>query len=155
LAQRDAEYWLKLIETQGGGSPVIVVMNWSRGRGWHVDEVKLRLKFPFFVDFLQTDALSGNGIEELRLKMHQVVEERMTDVWAPFPIRWREIKDAVAGMKDNFLTYTQYVELCVQHGEDDPTARAVLAGILHALGLALYFGRDPRLHDTRVLNPAG
>lgn len=31
LAQRDAEYWLKLIETQGGGSPVIVVMNWSRG----------------------------------------------------------------------------------------------------------------------------
>ena len=45
----------------------------------------------------------------------------MTDVWAPFPIRWREIKDAVAGMKDNFLTYAQYVELCVQHGEDDPT----------------------------------
>ncbi|HEX6748709.1 MAG TPA: ADP-ribosylation factor-like protein [Longimicrobium sp.] len=34
LAQRDAEYWLKLIETQGDGSPVIVVMNWSRGRRW-------------------------------------------------------------------------------------------------------------------------
>ena len=56
LAQRDAEYWLKLIESQGGSSPVIVVMNWSRGRGWHVDEVKLRRKFPFIVDFLQTDA---------------------------------------------------------------------------------------------------
>src|SRR5262245_37986161 len=33
-------------------------------------------------------------------------------------------------------------------------AQADLAGILHALGLALYFGKDPRLHDTRVLNPS-
>src|SRR5205823_6342379 len=51
LAQRDVEYWLKLIEAQGGGSPVIIVMNWSHERPWRVDEVKLRRKFPFIVDF--------------------------------------------------------------------------------------------------------
>ena len=153
LAQRDAEYWLKLIETQGGGSPVIVVMNWSRGQNWKVDEVKLRRKFPFIVDFLPTDALHGEGIDQLRTTMHVVVEARMSDVWLPFPLRWREIKDAVAGMTGNFLTYSQYTELCATHGEDDPAAQADLAGILHALGLALYFGKDPRLHDTRVLNP--
>lgn len=153
LAQRDAEYWLKLIETQGASSPVIVVMNWTSGRGWHIDEVKLRRKFPFIVDFVQTDALNGTGIENLRLKIHEAVELHMSDVWLPFPLRWREIKDAVAGMKDNFLTYNQYVELCAKHGEKDPEAQADLAGILHALGLALYFGKDPRLHDTRVLNP--
>jgi internalin A len=152
-AQRDAEYWLKLIETQGGGSPVIVVMNWSRGQNWKVDEVKLRRKFPFIVDFLSTDALHGEGIDQLRTTMHEVVEARMSDVWLPFPLRWREIKDEVAGMKGNFLTYSQYTELCATHGEDDPAAQADLAGILHALGLALYFGKDPRLHDTRVLNP--
>jgi len=153
LAQRDAEYWLKLIETQGGGSPVIVVMNWSRGQNWKVDEVKLRRKFPFIVDFLPTDALHGEGIDQLRTTMHEVVEARMSDVWLPFPLRWREIKDEVAGMRGNFLTYSQYTELCATHGEDDPAAQADLAGILHALGLALYFGKDPRLHDTRVLNP--
>ena len=153
LSQRDAEYWLKLIETQGGGSPVIVVMNWSRGRNWKVDEVKLRRKFPFIVDFLPTDALHGEGIDRLRTTMHEVVETRMSDVWLPFPLRWREIKDEVAGMSGNFLTYSQYTELCATHGEDDPAAQADLAGILHALGLALYFGKDPRLHDTRVLNP--
>jgi internalin A len=152
-AQRDAEYWLKLIETQGGGSPVIVVMNWSRGQNWKVDEVKLRRKFPFIVDFLPTDALHGEGIDQLRTTMHEVVEARMSDVWLPFPLRWREIKDEVAGMSGNFLTYSQYTELCATHGEDDPAAQADLAGILHALGLALYFGKDPRLHDTRVLNP--
>jgi len=153
LAQRDAEYWLKLIETQGGGSPVIVVMNWSHGQNWKVDEVKLRRKFPFIVDFLPTDALHGEGIDQLRTTMNEVVEARMSDVWLPFPLRWREIKDEVAGMRGNFLTYSQYTELCATHGEDDPAAQADLAGILHALGLALYFGKDPRLHDTRVLNP--
>jgi internalin A len=66
LAQRDAEYWLKLIETQGGASPVIVALNWSHGRRWRVDEVRLRRRFPFIVDFLPTDALHGEGIEELR-----------------------------------------------------------------------------------------
>lgn len=153
LAQRDAEYWLKLIETQGGESPVVVVMNWSHGRRWKVDEVKLRRKFPFIVDFISTDALCSDGIDTLRSMILQTVEERMPDVWLPFPFRWRTIKDAVAGMSDNFLTYDQYTALCAEYGEGDPEAQADLAAILHALGLALYFGEDPRLHDTRVLNP--
>ncbi|MDX6404550.1 MAG: internalin [Blastocatellia bacterium] len=153
LAQRDAEYWLKLIETQGGGSPVIVAMNWSHDRPWKVDEVKLRRKFPFIVGFMATDAWHGDGIEKLRRKINETVEKQMPDVWLPFPKRWRTIKDAVSGMRDNFLTYRRYINLCSRYGEKRPSAQADLAGILHALGLALYFGKDPRLHDTRVLNP--
>lgn len=154
LAQRDAEYWLKLIETQGGGSPVIVILNWSHGRRWRVDEVKLRRKFPFIVDFIPTDAMLGEGVEELRQGILKTVQERMPDVWLPFPKHWREIKNAVASMRDNFLTYRRYTNLCARFGEKRPPAQADLAGILHALGLALYFGKDPRLHDTRVLNPS-
>lgn len=153
LAQRDAEYWLKLIETQGASSPTIVIMNWSHERRWRVDEVRLRRKFPFIVDFLATDALFGEGVEELRSRIVSTVENKMPDVWLPFPRRWREIKDAVAGMDDNFLTYGQYTDLCQKCDEKDPVAQADLAAILHSLGLALYFGEDPRLHDTRVLNP--
>jgi internalin A len=153
LAQHDAEYWLKLIEAQGNGSPVIVVLNWSHERRWRVDEVKLRRKFPFIVDFVATDALLGDGIEDLRRSIVGTVEERMGDVWLPFPKRWREIKNEVAGMRGNFLTYREYADLCAKFGEERPDAQSDLAGILHALGLALYFGKDPRLHDTRVLNP--
>jgi internalin A len=153
-AQRDAEYWLKLIETQGGGSPVIVVMNHSHARRWPIDHVKLRRLFPFIVDFIWTDALHGDGVDDLQRTIKQTVEERMPDVWLPFPVRWRAIKDRVAGMDENFLTYNEYVKICTEYGEDDPDKQADLAGILHALGLALYFGKDPRLHDTRVLNPS-
>jgi internalin A len=153
-AQRDAEYWLRLIEAQGGGSPVIVALNWSHGRRWRIDEVKLRRKFPFIVDFIATDAMHGDGLDQLRQTIVDVVEQRMPDVWLAFPRRWREIKDAVAGMKGNFLTYDEFARICVDLDEQRPDAQADLAGILHALGLALYFGRDPRLHDTRVLNPS-
>lgn len=152
-AQRDAEYWLKLIETQGGASPVIVVMNYSHNRRWKVDEIKLRRKFPFIVDFISTDALYGDGIEDLRNIILKTIGERMLDVWLPFPERWHEIKNVIAGMHENFLTYKQYTKLCERFGESDPAAQADLAAILHALGLALYFGKDSRLHDTRVLNP--
>jgi len=154
LAQRDAEYWLKLIENQGGGSPVIVALNWSHNRKWHVDEIKLKRKFPFIVGFISTDALKGDGILELQNLMVETVQEKISDVWLPFPARWRAIKDSVAGMKTNYLSYRQYTNLCKKFGESRPDAQSDLAGILHALGLALYFGKDPRLHDTRVLNPS-
>ncbi|MEO7212404.1 COR domain-containing protein, partial [Mucilaginibacter sp.] len=153
LAQRDAEYWLKLIESQGNGSPVIVALNWSHNHKWTVDRVKLERKFPFIVGFIPVDALNNYGIFELQKLIIQTVQIKMPDVWLPFPKHWRQIKDAVAGMKSNFLSFEQYAELCEQFGENRTDAQADLAGILHALGLALYFGKDPRLHDTRVLNP--
>jgi internalin A len=154
LAQRDAEYWLKLIEMQGGGSPVIVALNWSHGRNWRVDEVKLRRKFPFIIDFISIDALHGDGIQELSQIITKTVQESMPDVWLPFPRHWRQIKNDVASMSGNFLTYNEYTNLCNKYNENRPDAQSDLAGILHALGLALYFGKDPRLHDTRVLNPS-
>ena len=154
MAQRDAEYWLELIKTQGNGSPTLVVLNKSHARRWHVDKVKLLRKFPFIVGFFPTDALHGEGIDELRARGIEVIEQEMSDVWVTFPYRWRDIKDAVAGMTENFLSYERFTNLCAVHGESEAAAQADLAGILHVLGLALYFGRDPRLHDTRVLNPS-
>jgi len=154
LASRDAEYWLSLIKNQGGNSPTIIIMNWSHERQWLVDVVKLSRKFPFIIDFVSTDAIYGDGIDELKRIMVSVVQEKMSDVWQPFPKRWKEIKNAVAGMSENYLTYSQYTALCSRWGEDDPVAQSALAGYLHDLGLALYYGKDPRLYDTRVLNPS-
>jgi hypothetical protein len=131
-----------------------VALNWSHGRRWRVDEVKLRRKFPSIAAFIATDAFEGDGLEELQRTIVSTVENKMPGVWLPFPSRWREIKDSVASMRDNFLTYQQYTRLCLRFGEARPEAQSDLAGILHALGLALYFGKDPRLHDTRVLNPS-
>lgn len=154
MAQRDAEYWLELIRTQGGKSPVIVVLNKSHGRPWHVDIVKLRRKFPFIEDFISTDALCLENIDILQAKTIDVVENKMPDVWVHFPYHWRTVKNAVARMRDNFILYDTFCRYCASNRVGDPKAQSDLASILHRLGLALYFGKDPRLHDTRVLNPS-
>jgi internalin A len=154
LAQQDAEYWLRLIEAQGGGSATIVVMNWSHGRRWRVDEVRLKRKFPFIADaFIHTDAMSGEGIPTLRSAIVATMEDRMPDVWLPFPVHWRAIKNNVAGMRASFMTFQAFARLCANYDVTDADKQAEIAGVLHALGLALYFGKDKRLHDTRVLNP--
>ena len=154
LAQRDAETWLRVIEMQSNKSPVIIALNWSHERPWRVDTVKLRRKFPFIAGIVATDAMFNEGIEDLRSLLSSTVSERMLDVWLPFPKHWREIKNAVSSMKGNYLTFSQFRNLCKKYGENRSDAQSDLAGILHALGIALYFGQDPRLHDTRVLNPS-
>src|SRR5438034_3537049 len=108
MAERDAEYWLRLIENLGGHSPVIVVGTKSRTHPVAIDELKLRRKFPFIVDFVRTEALSGGGIAELHAILIETIEKRMPDVWTSFPTRWFKIKDAIAGMTENFLSYRQY-----------------------------------------------
>lgn len=56
-------------------------------------------------------------------------------------------------MKENYVSFERYRELCEKLGEKDPTAQEQLAGYLHGLGIALNFKDDYRLQDTHVLNP--
>jgi internalin A len=56
-------------------------------------------------------------------------------------------------MKENYLTFDGYRNLCRENGEGDPVAQETLASFLHSLGIALNYKDDPRLRDTHVLNP--
>jgi internalin A len=153
LAQRDAEYWLELIRTQGGASPVVIALNKSFRRPWSVDSIRLKRKYEFISQIVNTDAFTEYGIEELRRALVETVESKLPDVWIPFPGRWWMIKKSIAGMRQNFLSYREFCDLCTKYKVEDSAAQSDLAVILHRLGLVLHFGRDPRLHDTRVLNP--
>ena len=46
------EYWLRYIESFGGGSPVLVVLNkQDTNPSFDVDRIALRRKFPFIKGF--------------------------------------------------------------------------------------------------------
>src|SRR5262249_46734860 len=72
---------------------------------------------------------------------------------ADFPADWFSIKERLAGMSEDFLSWNEYQQICRQLGEDDATAQRDLAKFLHILGIALNYSDDPRLEDTRVLKP--
>lgn len=148
----DAEYWLKLIQSFGSGSPVVIVLNKIKEHPFDVNRNALLGKYKFIREFVKTDCEDGTGIEELR----QVVEretDRLEHLRDAFPASWFSIKDKLAGMRKNYLSFDEYRKECAKLGEKDPEAQDSLAFHLHNLGIALNYKDDTRLKDTNVLNP--
>ncbi|HYH83846.1 MAG TPA: COR domain-containing protein [Pyrinomonadaceae bacterium] len=153
LEDADAEYWLKLIQSFGGGdSPVVVVLNKTKEHPFDVNRNALQRKYPFIREFVKTDCEDATGIEELRRVVLRETDklEHLRDA---FPASWFSIKDKLAGMKRNYLSFDDYRKECTKLGEQDPQAQESLAFYLHSLGIALNYRDDPRLKDTHVLNP--
>ena len=148
----DAEYWLKLIESFGNESPIIVVLNKSKEFPFDVNRRGLRRKFDNIREFVHTDCEDGTGLVQLREAI-----ERETDflehLRVAFPENWFAIKEKLAVMRSNFLSFEEYREVCASLGETDEAAQDALSQYLHNLGIALNYRDDPRLQDTYVLNP--
>jgi internalin A len=148
----DAEYWLKLIQSFGGASPVVLVLNKVKEHPFDVNRNALQRKYPFIRDFVKTDCEDATGIEELRRVIERETD-RLEHLRDAFPASWFSIKDDLAGMKRNYLSFEEYRSECARLGEEDPQAQESLAFHLHNLGIALNYKDDTRLKDTHVLNP--
>ncbi|MEB3357736.1 MAG: COR domain-containing protein [Synechococcales bacterium] len=149
----DADYWLELIQSFGGNSPVIVVLNKFSEHPFEVNRRALQQKFPGIIkDFICTDCEAKIGIEQLQAAIKRETDQ-LEYLRTPFPASWLTIKDRLSGMKDNYISFEQYRDICQQDGETDFSAQESLAVCLHSLGIALNYKDDPRLRDTHVLNP--
>ncbi len=148
----DAEYWLELIESFGGDSPVIVALNKITEHPFDVNRGALQQKFPNIRTFISTDCAAEIGLDELQAKIKQETDH-LEFLRTPFPASWLTIKNKLAGMQKNYISYETYRDLCQQDGEADTGAQDSLANCLHSLGIALNYKDDPRLRDTHVLNP--
>jgi internalin A len=149
---QDAEYWLQLIRSFGGDSRVIIALNKAIQHPFDVNRGLLLEKYPMIAGFVSTDCEDASGIQELKgliLRKTNTLEHRKVG----FPADWFEIKERLAGMKENFVTWDQYQEICRELGEQDPEEQRQLASFLHILGIALNYRDDPRLQETHVLNP--
>lgn len=148
----DAEYWLELIQSFGGDSPVIVVLNKIKEHPFDVNRGALQQKFPNIREFIATDCETGQGIDHLRAAIERETDalEHLRD---PFPASWVAIKNKLSEMADNYISFEQYRAICQTDGETDYGAQDSLAVHLHSLGIALNYKDDPRLRDTHVLNP--
>jgi internalin A len=148
----DAEYWLNLIESFGEDSPVIVVLNKIKACPFDLNRRGLQQKFINIAAFIETDCEDGHNLDQLR----QTIERETNDLKHlrdAFPSSWFGIKDKLATMSENYISYKQYCDLCTDQGETEPQAQETLAFALHSLGIVLNYKNDPRLQDTHVLNP--
>ncbi len=148
----DAEYWLKLIESFGSESPVIVVLNKIKEHPFDVNRRALQHKYPLVREFIKTDCADGTGVRQLRKTIEQETD-RLEHLRDAFPASWFTIKERLAGMGKNYLSFDEFRDFCNRYGEAERDAQEMLAGYLHNLGIILNYRDDPRLQDTHVLNP--
>ncbi len=148
----DAEYWLRLIESFGDQSPVIVVLNKIKDHPFDVNRRALQQKYPAIREFIKTDCADETGLEQLRQAIERETD-RLEHLRDAFPASWFSIKDRLARMQRNYLSFDDYRALCAELGETNTLAQESLAFYLHSLGIALNFRDDPRLQETHVLNP--
>jgi internalin A len=153
----NVEYWLELVESFGGGSPVLVVINKIREYSAPIlNRRGLQAKFPSIAGFIETDCAADQGLDDLR---NAVVREtdRLEHVRDPFPESWFAVKETLADLPKaegrNFIPYSRYQQLCVENGIREATGQETLVDFLHDLGIVVNFREDPRLAETHVLDP--
>ena len=146
------EYWLKLIQSFGGQSPVIIVGNKCDEQPLDINRRSLRENYPNIKQILETSCATSHGIEELRSAIAQEVAQ-LNDVYNLLPVTWFEVKEALECMDEDFITYTRYTRLCHEQNVTSEDCQEQLIDLLHNLGLVLNFREHPMLKDTNVLNP--
>ncbi|WP_395742757.1 COR domain-containing protein [Prosthecobacter sp.] len=158
--REDAEYWLRLIRAfgseDGATSKVIVALNKWATAPVRLDREALREKYPFIVEFLETDCETGQGIAELKAKLAEIIGQDAA-VREKTGAAYFQVKEALRKYwKDeqtNYLDYAIFEEVCSASAVTDKDRQLAMARNLHRLGLALNYGDDSRLRDTTVLNP--
>ena len=156
MAERDAAYWLQLIRSYAGPAPVVVALNKSGGRAREMDRRTLEEKCGPILAWVPTECSepdpATSGIDALSAAL-TTATGGMEEVRRRFPVKWFEIKEWLARMEDSYISYETYSARCAEMGEPDTAKQEELAAWLHDLGVALNYGRDPRLRDTTVLRP--
>jgi small GTP-binding protein len=149
--ESDPEEWLKNIESLGGESPVLVVVNKTDEHVFGLNEPELKRKYPNIKGFYHVSCKSGDGIALFKrgLKEHLARVEMIGINW---PRRWAEVRERLGRLRRDYITYSQYEEICREKKVEQEERQKELIGILHELGVMLHFP-DQHLRGMGVLNP--
>jgi internalin A len=146
------EYWLKLIESFGDKSPVIIVGNKKDEQPLDINRKALREKYPNIQAIIETSCQDNIGIDELRSAILQQVAN-LKEVYDLLPLSWFEVKQQLEAMTEDFISYNRYIGICHENKIPEEQNQEQLIDLLHRLGLVLNFRDHPILKGTNVLKP--
>ena len=146
------EYWLKHIESFGGDSPILIVMNKiDENPAFDVNRRFLKEKYPNIVDFYRISCADDTGIDEFRRGLAGSTY-RVREITTAWTRPWFSVKQSMESMTDNYISLDAFTNICATMGVSGQEAQDTLLEFLHDLGVVLHF-RDLPLKDTNVINP--
>ena len=150
--EEDPEYWLKHVQSFGGDSPILVVLNkMDENPGYDINRRFLQRKYPSIVGFYSLSCKTGKGIRTFQGAFkHALARVQITGT--TWPVSWFRVKRRLQNTKQPFISYDDYCGICAGEQITDVDHQTTLVRFLHDLGVVVNFA-DIRLHDTHVLDP--
>ncbi len=148
------EYWLKHIESFGGNSPVLVVINKiDVNRAYDADRQTLLEKYKNIKGFYRISCRTGEGINEFK----QALEKEIPGIEllkTPLSKSWLAVKEKLesATAARHYIDDKEFNKICAAHHIEDETARETLVEFLNELGIVLHF-KKLALTGFYMLNP--
>ena len=146
------EYWLKHIESFGGDSPILVVLNKiDENPSFELNRKFLQEKYKGIKGFYRVSCAEGQGIKDFTGVLSKAVAnvELIETMW---PKTWFTVKTQLEAMTENFISIDEYKEMCTKEKITEKTDQDTLVDFLNDLGVILHF-KDFELLDTHVLEP--
>jgi len=147
--------WVSRITATGGNSAIIVLVNQidvNPGFGFE-NEQELKAEFPQIKYFLKTSCANGQGIEELKQCLAELIPKaelfntQIDERWFPIKEKLQQETGAL-----DFLNESRFRQICADNGITEKEAQKELIYFLNDLGIVLHFdNRD--LAEYFVLDP--
>lgn len=146
------EYWLKHIESFGGDSPIIIILNKiDENPGFEINRKFLKEKYEGIRGFFRISCKTCEGINNLieKLKKEMSNIDIINTCW---PQSWFNVKLALERMTINYISCKKYEEICKTEKINSIESQEILLDFLHDLGVVIHF-KDLPLKDLNVINP--
>jgi internalin A len=148
----DFNYWLEMIELLSEASPVLIIKNEKQDRQCQVNESQLRGRFINLKSVLATDLAINRGLSEISDAVQSHISQ-LPHVGIPLPKTWVYVRQSLEDDTRNYITQTEFLNLCDTHGFNGHEDKLQLSGYLHDLGVCLHFQDDPVLKHWIILKP--
>jgi len=150
-AENRLDYWLQIIRSFGGDSPIILVGNKVDQQPLDIDRGGIRDKYPSIKAIVETSCATGEGIDALQAAIAAQIPA-LPHVFDELLATWFDVKAQLEEMDADYVPYAQYAHMCQEAGVTKERSQRTLLGFLHDLGIVLHFP-DPHLETTNILNP--
>jgi small GTP-binding protein len=146
------EYWLKHIESFGGDSPILVVLNKiDENPSFEVNRKFLQEKYKGIKGFYRVSCAKREGIDVIAAALSNALAN-VELIETPWPKTWFNVKTQLEAMTENFISIDGYKEMCTKENIAEEASQDTLLDFLNDLGVMLHF-KDIDLLDTNVLEP--
>ncbi len=162
----DFYYWLNIINSLGGDSPILAVKNKIDQSSVSNDISAYKKMFPQLINDnligISCNTTHENWATEylpllniFKEKMYEVVKNKQIEsMGTPLPKTWVKVREAITKRQDqgkNYITFSDYKAICKQYNFDQKTIDS-LSQLFHDLGVFLHFQDNIKLRNTIFIN---